>query len=255
MIYSDYGAETINDTPIANEMATYNSEDFANESRSQFSSKSFICCDAYKAEIHLTKGGLSMISKETRHRSTSKNRAHSSHHDKSKRKHNLSESQQKTPKSTDYHIDSVGLMSVTSKVLPPHPPPPPPPPLPIYQNNDFVQFMPTPPPPPPPLPPSIQTFSNKSKSNISIKSKKRDSLPQLPTPDELSSHSSRFTQQFINQSKFTSIIDDNPSDTPLPAGFLTPTTTPKNPELKKSSKITKHSSLSNNQMIEELKIR
>lgn len=46
MIYTDYGAETINDTPVANEMATYNSEDF--ENRSQFSSKSFITCDAYK---------------------------------------------------------------------------------------------------------------------------------------------------------------------------------------------------------------
>jgi len=218
-----------------------------------------------------------VISKETRHKdkSSSKNhRAHSSQHERSKRKHNTSENVNKSPKSTDYHMDSIGLVSVTpknSKI--PVPPPPPPPTLPpppsqshsnhygdVYNNDTNI-----PPAPPLPLPPNQINISQAKSSKLAKSSKKqqqqqqpvRDTLPQHHTlTDEPSSQSSRNTQQFMNQSKFTSITDP-PSELPMPSSYLTPNSTPKFDLVsgEKRMKSSKQQPASSNQMIEELKTR
>ncbi len=293
MFISDYGGSDTATTGTAAATATTNmTEDF--EKASQFSTKSFICCDAYQAEFHVSKDGFSVVSKETRNkdRSFSRNRQHNQSHDKSTRRNNkanLSESGQHntkadTPKSNEFNLDSNNNNintnnnnnnnnnnAQTSKQsgYPPTPPPLPhtglyvnaPSYIPINYNSNKLP-IPPPPPPPPNLvhPSSLSSLATTTKTTKSTsKSKKKsDLMSNTPTLEELSSHSSRNAQHFINQSKFTSITTDDNQSNDIPVGYLTPSNTPKHCDFNRkvtSSSINRQHSATSNQIIEELKTR
>lgn len=286
MFINDYAGSDTATTGTA--AATATTDDF--EKASQFSTKSFICCDAYQAEFHVSKDGFSVVSKETRNkdRSFSRNRQHNQSHDKSTRRNNnnnkanLSESGQHnkvdTPKSNEFNLDSNNNNintnnnnnAQTSKQsgYPPTPPPLPhtglyvnaPSYIPINYNSNKLPIPPPPPPPPNLVQPSssFSLATTKTTKSTSKSKKKSDLMSNTPTLEELSSHSSRNAQHFINQSKFTSITTDDNQSNDIPVGYLTPSNTPKHCDFNRkvtSSSINRQHSATSNQIIEELKTR
>jgi hypothetical protein len=98
--------------------------------------RSFICCDSYRAEVHLTNSSLN-----------NKNRSRSANNlkDQTNRKNSKKKKAERS-KSSTRHNENKNEQRFSTLPPPPYPPPPPPPPPPPQTQNDDDQLnLPSPP--------------------------------------------------------------------------------------------------------------
>lgn len=193
------GIASINDVVNTQDVTNLSSMEEYDRFSHLSDSKDIIMCDNYKAEFHLTRGGPHSV-----RRTMSKNkarimRAASNNYEKSKRNSmvdpssNRSQSRKSQQRSTDYHLDSIGLLSVNSTNL-------------NRKTSDPSQFSATRPPPPPPPPMNnLQQQHRLPKTPQKSCNQQIDSMKKPP-----------LNKQYTKTTAGGSL--------PLPPNYLTPTT-------------------------------